>query len=123
MGRIKSKKYNGGYLNHLANKDISYSITFKDEFNKLIRFTVGKKSQGIREVYAYNKRNEFINQVRLGEDPLAHKKKKSIISIDNLAKVYFDDKRCMVCEKCKAFDKLSDDVKKTNNSLVKLGIV
>ena len=118
MSRIKSKKYNGVYLNHLANKDISYSITFKDEFNKLIRFTVGKKSQGITEIYAYNKRNEFINQVKLGEDPLAHKKKKSIITIDNLAKVYFDDKRCMVCEKCKAFDKLSNDVKKTNNSLV-----
>ena len=118
MSRIKSKKYNGVYLNHLTNKDTSYSITFKDEFNKLIRFTVGKKSQGITEIYAYNKRNEFINQVKLGEDPLAHKKKKSIITIDNLAKVYFDDKRCMVCEKCKAFDKLSNDVKKTNNSLV-----
>ncbi len=118
MSRIKSKKYNGVYLNHLTNKDISYSITFKDEFNKLIRFTVGKKSQGITEIYAYNKRNEFINQVKLGEDPLAHKKKKSIITIDNLTKVYFDDKRCMVCEKCKAFDKLSNDVKKTNNSLV-----
>jgi len=78
MSRIKSKKYNGVYLNHLANKDISYSITFKDEFNKLIRFTVGKKSQGITEIYAYNKRNEFINKVRLGEDPLAYKKKKSI---------------------------------------------
>jgi len=118
VSRIKSKKYNGVYLNHLANKDISYSITFKDEFNKLIRFTVGKKSQGITEIYAYNKRNEFINQVKLGEDPLAHKKKKSIITIDNLAKVYFDDKRCMVCEKCKAFSKLSNDMKKTNNSLV-----
>jgi len=44
MSRIKSKKYNGVYLNHLANKDISYSITFKDDFNKLLRFTVGKKS-------------------------------------------------------------------------------
>lgn len=118
MSRIKSKKYNGVCLNHLANKDISYSITFKDEFNKLIRFTVGKKSQGITEVYAYNKRNEFINQVRLGEDPLAHKKKKSIITIDNLAKVYFDDKRCMTCENCQVFNTLNDDAKKTNNSLI-----
>jgi len=117
MSRIKSKKYNGVYLSHLANKDIIYSITFKDEFNKLIRFTVGKKSQGIVEIYAYNKRNEFMNQVKLGENPLTHKKKKSIITIDNLAKVYFDDKRCMVCEKCKAFRKLSNDMKKTNNSL------
>lgn len=118
MSRIKSKKYNGVYLNHLANKDISYSITYKNEFNKLVCFTVGKKSQGITEIYAYNKQTEFINQVRLGEDPLAHKKKKSIITIDNLAKVYFDDKRCMVCEKCKIFDKLSDNTKKTNNTII-----
>ena len=118
MSRIKSKKYNGVYLNHLANKDVSYSITYKNEFNKLVRFTVGKKSEGITEIYAYNKRNEFINKVRLGEDPIAHKKKKHIITLDQLAKVYFDDKRCMVCENCKTFDKLSDTVKKTNNSLV-----
>jgi len=118
MSRIKSKKYNGVYLNHLTNKDISYSITFKDEFNKLVRFTVGKKSQGITEIYAYNKRNEFINQVRLGEDPLAHKKKKSIITIDNLAKIYFDDKRCMICENCKAFNLLNDDAQKINNKFI-----
>lgn len=118
MSRIKSKKYTGVYLNHLANKDVSYSITYKSEFNKLVRFTVGKKSEGITEIYAYNKRNEFINKVRLGEDPIAHKKKKYIITLDNLAKVYFDDKRCMTCENCKAFHKLSDDTKKTNNSLV-----
>ncbi len=118
MSRMKSKKYSGVYLNQLQNKDIIYSITYKDEFNKLVRFTVGKKSEGITEIYAYNKRNEFINQVRLGEDPIAHKKKRNIITIDNLAKVYFDDKRCMRCENCKAFDKLSAEVKKTNNSLV-----
>ena len=118
MSRIKSKKYSGVYLNLLTNKDISYSITFKDEFNKLTRFTVGKKSQGITEIYAYNKRNEFINQIRLGEDPIAHKKKKSIITIDNLAKVYFDDKRCMLCANCKSFNLLSDDVQKINNKFI-----
>lgn len=118
MSRIKSKKYNGVYLNHLASKDVSYSITYKNEFNKLVRFTVGKKSEGITEVYAYNKRNEFTNKVRLGEDPIAHKKKRHIITLDSLAKVYFDDKRCMVCDNCKSFDKLSDSTKKTNSSLV-----
>lgn len=118
MGRIKSKKYSGVYLNHLLSGDITYTVTYKDEHNKKVFYKIGKKSEGITEVYAYNKRNEFINQVRLGEDPLAHKKKKSIITIDNLAKVYFDDKRCMVCENCKAFDKLSNNAKKTNNSLV-----
>lgn len=118
MGRIKSKKYSGVYLNHLLSGDITYTVTYKDEHDKKVFYKIGKKSEGITEIYAYNKRNEFINQVRLGEDPLAHKKKKSIITIDNLSKVYFDDKRCMVCDNCKTFDKLSDDVKKTNNSLI-----
>ncbi|SFV55729.1 site-specific recombinase, phage integrase family [hydrothermal vent metagenome] len=118
MARIKSKKYNGVYLNHLASGDITYTVTYKDAFEKKVFCKIGKKSEGITEIYAYNKRNEFINKVRLGEDPIAHKKKKHIITLDQLAKVYFDDKRCMVCDNCKTFDKLSDSVKKTNNSLV-----
>ena len=118
MARIKSKKYNGVYLNHLTSGDITYTVTYKDAFEKKVFTKIGKKSEGITEIYAYNKRNEFINKVRLGEDPIAHKKKKHIITLDQLAKVYFDDKRCMVCDNCKTFDKLSDNVKKTNNSLV-----
>jgi integrase len=92
MARIKSKKYNGVYLNHLANKDVSYSIVYKDEYGKTVRFTVGKKSEGITEVYAYNKRNEFVNKVRLGEDPLAHKKKKKIITLDQVANDHYEAK-------------------------------
>ena len=92
MARVKSKKYNGVYLNHLANKDVSYSIVYKDENGKTVRFTVGKKSEGITEIYAYQKRNEFVNKVRLGEDPLAHKKKKNIITLDKVAKDHYDSK-------------------------------
>lgn len=92
MGRIKSKKYNGVYLNKLSNGDISYSIVYKDEFNRMQRFTVGRKSQGITEIFANQKRNEFINKINLGEDPLAHKKRKEIITLDTLALVYFEDK-------------------------------
>ena len=92
MARVKSKKYNGVYLNRLVNKDVSYSIVYKDEYGKTVRFTVGKKSEGITEVYAYNKRNEFINKVRLGEDPLAHKKKKKIITLDQVANDHYDAK-------------------------------
>ena len=40
---MKSKKYNGVYLNKLVNEDISYSIVYKDELNKMQRFTIGKK--------------------------------------------------------------------------------
>jgi len=92
MARIPSKKYTGVYLNHLINGDISYSITYKDAHNRLKRFTVGKKSQGITEKYSNVKRNEFVNTVRLDEDPTAHKKKKIKTTLDELASVYFTDK-------------------------------
>lgn len=108
MARVKSKKYDGVYLNHLKNGDITYSITYKDEFNKKVFFKIGKKSDGITEVTANLKRSEAINQINLGIDPLAHKKKKNIITLEQLAKVYFDDNRCMTCNNCKVFSKLSD---------------
>lgn len=94
MSRIISKKYTGVYLNHLAGGDISYSITYKDEHGKLKRFTVGKKSQGITENYANVKRSEFINKIRLGEDPAAakKKKKKNVYTLDMLAKEHYDYK-------------------------------
>jgi len=92
MSRVKSKKYQGVYLYHLGNGDISYSIVYKDELNKTKRFTVGKKSQGITEVYANHKRNEFINKIHLGEDPLAHKKRREKVTLDALAEHYFTDK-------------------------------
>lgn len=92
MSRIKSKKYNGVYLNKLESGDVSYSIMYKDNLNVTKRFTVGKKSQGITEIYAYNKRSECVNKINLGEDPIAHKKRKEILSLDMLADIYFEDK-------------------------------
>ena len=92
MSRIKSKKYNGVYLNKLNSGDVSYSIIYKDAYNKTKRFTVGKKSQGITETFAYQKRTEFINKIHLGVDPLAHKKRKNITTLDMIADVYFTDK-------------------------------
>lgn len=71
MARLKSKKYTGLYLNHLDDGDISYSVNYKDESRKKVWYTVGKKSQGITEPFANNKRNELLNQIRLGIDPLA----------------------------------------------------
>jgi len=92
MGRVKSKKYTGVYLNHLENGDISYSITYKNEMGKFVRYSVGKKSNGVNEKFAFAKRAEYVNKVRTGVDPLAHKKKKKIITLNDIAKVYFDDK-------------------------------
>jgi integrase len=94
MARIKSKKYSGVYLNKLEDGDISYSIMYKDEDNKTKRFTVGKKSSGITETYAYNKRNEFVNKIKLGEEPTAvtNKKKQEIITLDSVAVESYEQK-------------------------------
>lgn len=94
MARVRSKKYAGVYLNRLTDGDITYSINYKDTDNKKVWFTVGKKSNGITETYAYNKRNEFINKIKLGEEPpsVLKKKKKDIVSLDSVALDYYHSK-------------------------------
>lgn len=92
MSRIKSKKYTGVYLNLLQDGDITYSITYKDDTGKLMRYNVGKKSNGITETFAYNQRAAFINKIKHGIDPKEHRKKKHITTLDNLSAVYFKDK-------------------------------
>ena len=84
MARIKSKKYQGVYLNHLKDGDISYSINYKDSSNKKVWVTVGKKSNGVNEKFAYTKRAEYVNKVKTGTDPLQHKKKKEAITLDEI---------------------------------------
>ena len=66
----------------------SYSINYKDDDGKKVWFTVGKKSEGITEIFAYNKRTEFVNKIRLGEEPpaIARKKKRQVITLDSVAK-------------------------------------
>ena len=76
MAYISSKKYGSAVqLYKKANGDISYSITFRDEHNKTIRKKMGNKSEGITEPYCFQKRNEIVHKIRLGEDvPIKHKK-------------------------------------------------
>ena len=63
MAYVNSKKF-GSTVQHYKkeNGDISYYITYKDEFNKLKRIKVGDKSQGITEPYCNRKRNEILNK-------------------------------------------------------------
>ena len=92
MAREKSKKYQGVYLNRLSNGDISYSFTYKDEMGKKRWVTVGKKSMGITEKYAFHKRNEYINKIRLGEDPLKEKKLRKSKILDEAFRLYVKDR-------------------------------
>lgn len=93
MSRIKSKKYDGIYLNHLANGDISYYITYKNESHKKTWLKVGKKSEGITETFCKQKRIETINQISFGEQPTAIKRKakKNIITLDDISILYFEN--------------------------------
>ncbi len=92
MNRLKSKKYTGVYLNNLQNGDVSYSFTYKDQFNRTKWITVGKKSAGITEAYVYRKRNSTISQIQLGEDPTLKKKRREHILLNDLADKYFKAK-------------------------------
>jgi len=92
MARVKSEKYTGVYLNHLEDGDISYSVTYRDRHGKKVWVTIGKKSNGVTQKYAFNKRAEYVNLAKTGHDPTAHKKKRKTVTVDDLAKVYFTDK-------------------------------
>ena len=94
MARIKSKKFTGVYYNELQGGDRSYYITYTDTDNKKVWFKVGKKSEGITEPFANNKRNEFVNDMRLGQEPEAvtKRKKKKIITFDSIAMKHYDFK-------------------------------
>jgi len=91
---IKSKKFNGVYLNHKKNGDTSYYVMYRDFSNKLIRVKIGDKSNGITEPYCNQKRMEFINLSKNGELPpsVKRKRKKKIITFNDLAVLYFDAK-------------------------------
>jgi len=113
MGRVKSKKYTGVYLNRLSDGDISYQITYKDIENKKVWFTVGKKSQGITEKYAHNKRIEFINQIRLGDDPLKEKKRKKekAITFDEIANKFYEEREGINKENKKMLTRYTNHIK------------
>ena len=93
---VKTSK-TGVYYNLLQDGDRVYYFTYKDtnDNNKQKRQKVGKYSEGFREVNAVNARNEQISKMKHGEDitVIANKKKKAIVTFDELAQKYFTDKR------------------------------
>lgn len=74
--------------------DKTYYIRYKDENNKTVELKIGKFSEGIREAYCNQKRNEILTKQRNGEEPpaIVSRKKKEILSIDTVANAFYNSK-------------------------------
>lgn len=92
---IKTKK-TGVYYNSLNDNDKVFYFTYNDiNDNKKKKWVkVGKYSDGIREINAFNLRAEQISKMKHGKDitVIANKKKTEIVTFDDLAQKYFKDK-------------------------------
>lgn len=93
--KIKTKKTGVYYYLH-DDKDKTFYFNYRDinDNNKLKWITVGKYSDGIREINAFNLRAEQISKMKHGKDitVIANKKKTKIITFSDLAQTYFQDK-------------------------------
>ena len=96
MAMIKTKK-TGVYYNEIEDKDKVYYFTYNDinDSKKKKWVKVGKYSEGIREINAFNLRNEQISKMKHGKDitVITTKKKKDLITLNLLANKYFEDKK------------------------------
>jgi site-specific recombinase XerD len=89
--RIKSKKYPGVYYRELSNSDKSYDITYKVD-DKKVWLKIGLHSEGIREAFCHQKRNEIVTKQRLGEELPHVASKKTSKTLLELAKEFYDYK-------------------------------
>lgn len=87
----------GVYYNLLENGDKVFYFTYNDiNDNKKKKWVnVGKYSDGIREANAFDKRAEQLTIMKHGKDirAVANKKKTKITTYDELAQIYFNDKK------------------------------
>jgi|TARA_R110002050_G_scaffold1710_4_gene11315 integrase len=91
-------KYTGViYRDSITNEkpDKTYYIRYKDINNKTKELKIGKYSEGVRENYCNQKRNEIITKLRLGEEPpaMANKKQKNSIAFKYLQEKYFETRK------------------------------
>ena len=91
MARQKSKRYIGVYFQELQNGDRSYYITYKEN-NKDIWKKIGLHSEGIREAFCHQKRNEITSKIRLGEVLPHFALKKDFQTFLDIAKQFYDYK-------------------------------
>ena len=87
---LKEKPLNEKELKKVIKNKI-YIIRWRDENGKSKLKTIGKYSEGIREAYCKNKRDEIIVKTRLGEDLPHLAKKKSNVTLNDLAHTYFKE--------------------------------
>ena len=97
LARIKTK-YTGIYYREGSTNgkpDKIYYIIYKDNFNKMCEQKIGKYSEGVREAYCNQKRNEIISKLRLGEEPpIARKnKRKNKTLLESIALEYFKTRK------------------------------
>ena len=94
--KIKTNKI-GVYYTLLKDGDKVFYFTYKDinDGKKKKWVKVGKYSNGFREANAFELRAEQISKMKHGEDirAIADKKKKDIVTYDDLAQTYFKDKK------------------------------
>lgn len=91
MIRKKSNKFTGVYYQELMNGDKSYYITYKNN-SKDVWTKIGLYSEGIREAYCSQKRNEIVSKIRLGEElpHVANKNNSSSIKLLEIAEKFYD---------------------------------
>lgn len=95
--RIKTTKTGVYYREAITNGNIdkTYYITYKDLNNKTKELKIGRFSEGIRENFCNQKRNEIITKMRLGEEtPFTIRNKKiNKVLLDDLKEKYFETRR------------------------------
>ncbi len=118
---IKSKKYNGVFHRILEDNSKTYYVIYKDPISKKrVRLKVGNSKDGMNEAYCFNKRNEIISKLRLGDDPnipiLTKKLHKD--SLNDIANKYFEHKNLAETKK-NTKDRLSKYNKHYSNDIGK----
>ena len=93
LARISTKFTGVFYRESTTNNkpDKTYYIRYKDNSNKTKETKIGKFSEGVREAYCNQLRNEIITKQRLGEEPpaAAKNKRKKINSLKEIVEKYF----------------------------------
>jgi integrase len=93
LARISTKFTGVFYRESTTNNkpDKTYYIRYKDNSNKTKETKIGKFSEGVREAYCNQLRNEIVTKQRLGEEPpvAAKNKRKKINSLKEIVEKYF----------------------------------